>query len=297
MMRSDRTIWRWTAPMAALLLAAGCGGGGDAGGEAGGGEEAGAAPMEHPVDAATAGAIRGTITFTGSVPAPEPIDMSEEEVCAEKHAEAPMRHAAIVGAEGGLANVFVYVKSGLAEMQFPQDEPEVLDQEGCIYLPHVLALHTGQELAVRNSDDVLHNVNATPETNRGFNRGQPTSGMEFTHSFPLAEVMIPVRCDVHGWMQAFIGVTDHPYHTVSDGNGVFNLDRLPPGEYEIEAWHETYGTATQMVTVPESGEVEVSFEFTEEMAGSPVPLGPALIIDHEAGTLRRAVEATEELPQ
>lgn len=295
-MRSDRTIWRWTAPMAALLLAAGCGGGGDAGDAGGEGEEA-AAPMEHPVDAATAGAIRGTVTFTGSVPAPEPIDMSDEEVCAEKHTDPPMRHAAVVSGEGGLADVFVYVKSGLAEMQFPQDEQEVLDQEGCIYTPHVTALRTGQTLAVRNSDDVLHNVNATPETNRGFNRGQPTSGMEFTHSFPLAEVMIPVRCDVHGWMEAYIGVTDHPYHAVSDADGAFDLDRLPPGEYEIEAWHETYGTATQMVTVPESGEVEVTFEFTEEMAGNPVPMGPALIIDHEAGTLRRATETTEDAPE
>ena len=106
--------------------------------------------------------------------------------------------------------------------------------------------------------------------------------------------MIPVRCDVHGWMEAYVGVTDHPYHAVSGEDGTFSMDRLPPGEYEIEAWHERYGTSTQMVTVPEGGEVEVTFEFSEGMAGRTVPLGPALVIDHVNGTLRRATETDRQ---
>lgn len=289
---------RWTllmgAGMAALLVA-GCGGGeGGGGAEAGGGEAA--APIENPVDAATAGTVTGHVTFTGTPPEPEPIDMSEEPVCSEKHDTQPVKHSAVVGPDGGLANVFVYVKSGapLQGLQFPTpSEAVVLDQDGCQYHPHVMALQTGQSLTVRNSDAVLHNINATPEKNRGFNRSQPTSGMEFQTSFPVQEVMIPVRCDVHGWMEAYIGVTDNPYHAVSGEDGSFTLDRLPPGEYEIEAWHERYGTSTQTVTVPESGEVDVSFQFDESMAGRAVPLAPALVVDHVAGTVRRVV-ATEE---
>jgi plastocyanin len=187
--------------------------------------------------------------------------------------------------------VFVYVKSGLDAMTFPAGDAEVLDQEGCEYKPHVVALMTGQQLTVRNSDDVLHNVNATPSENRGFNRSQPQAGMEFETSFSAPEVMIPVRCDVHGWMESYIGVTDHPFHGVTGDDGSFTLADLPPGEYEVEAWHEEYGTSTQMVTVPVSGEVEITFEFSEQMAGRVVPMAPALVVDHATGTLRRAAPA------
>lgn len=288
-----RKLFGTTAALAVTaLVAAGCGGEGDSG-EATGETEA-AASMEHPVDEATAGSVTGFVTFTGTPAAPEPIDMSDEAVCAEKHSEAPTRQVAIVGPDGGLSNVFVHVTSGLDGMQFPADDAEVLDQEGCIYQPHVLALATGQDLQVRNSDDVLHNVNATPTENRGFNRSQPQADMEFTTSFAVPEVMIPVRCDVHGWMEAYIGVTDHPYHAVTGEDGSFSLDRLPPGEYEIQAWHEHYGTSSQTVTVPESGEVEVTFEFDETMAGRLVPMGPALIVDHESGTLRRATAQDDQ---
>lgn len=285
------------APTLALLVAAGCGGG-DGGAEAGGeAEGAGGAAVENPVDPATAGSISGSVSFTGTPQDPESIDMSQEQVCLDKHDEPPMKRPAIVGEGGGLANVFVHVTSGLSDLQFPTpSDPAVLDQDGCIYHPHVFGVMTGQELAVRNSDDVLHNVNATPTENRGFNRSQPSADMEFDVTFVVPEIMIPVRCDVHGWMEAYIGVTDHPFHAVSGEDGSFSLDGLPPGEYELEAWHEVYGTSTQTVTVPESGEAEVTFEFSEEMAGRPVPLGDPLIVDHEAGELRR-VPATAGSPQ
>lgn len=267
------------------VLVSGCGGGSDSGGEAPGGA---AAVVEHPVDAATAGSINGTVTFTGTPAAPEPIDMSEEAACADVHTMPPTRARAVVGADGGLANVFVYVKEGLdPSLRFPTGTAAVLDQAGCIYEPHVVALSTGQELTVRNSDPVLHNVNATPTENRGFNRSQPQAGMEFQTSFPAAEVMIPVRCDVHGWMESYIGVTGHPYHAVTIDDGAFTLDRLPAGTYTVEAWHEMYGTTTQSVTVPESGQVEVTFEFNESMAGRHVPLAPTLLISHDHTSARR----------
>ena len=278
------------APALVGALVAACGGG--EGGEQGEGGAAGsAAAIEHPVDEATAGRVTGTVRFTGTPPADESIDMSEEPACAEVHTTPPTRKQVLVGADGGLANVYVYVKEGLdSSLQFPAGEGEVLDQEGCEYLPHVVALSAGEQLTVRNSDPVLHNVNATPSVNRGFNRSQPQEGMEFQTSFAQPEVMIPVRCDVHGWMESYIGVTSHPYHAVTGENGSFTLERLPPGTYTLEAWHERYGTATQTVEVPQSGEVEVTFEFDESMAGRHVPLAPALIIDHETGTFRRVAQ-------
>jgi plastocyanin len=276
---------RLCAALLALVVSVGCGGeGGGAGGAAASG------PQESPVDPATAGSVAGTVTFTGTAPAPQPIDMREEPVCADKHATQPTRASVVVGPDGGLANVFVYVKSGpVTDMRFPvsSDRP-VLDQDGCIYDPHVVGLQVGQTMVVRNSDAVLHNVNAQPRENRPFNRTQPQAGMEFTHAFTAAEVMIPIRCDVHGWMESYVGVTAHPYNAVTGNAGSFSLDNLPPGDYEVEAWHERYGTLTQNVTVPPSGRAEVTFEFNDRMAGRPVPMGEPLVVDHETGTLRPA---------
>ena len=285
----NRNMMQWTAMAVTVLFAASCGGGDDAGdGSSGGG--AAAAPIAHPVDAATAGSIQGMVTFSGVPATGEVIDLAGEDECAAGHTTPPMMGMAMVGPDGGLGEVFVYVKSGLADMEYPAEPAEVLDQIGCVYTPHVLAVSAGQDLTIRNSDDVLHNVNATAEENRGFNRGQPRSGMEFTTTFDLPEVMIPVRCDVHGWMSAYVGVTDHPYHAVTDESGSFTIERLPAGEYELEAWSELYGTATQMVTVPASGEVSVTFDFTTEMAGSYAPVAPVLYVDHASGTLRRITE-------
>lgn len=298
MSRTDRArVWTLAAgACVAVLVAAGCGGeGGGGGGEMA--EEGGMEQVENPVDPATAGTITGRVTFTGTPPAAEAIDMAGEQVCLDKHDGPPMKPLAVVGPEGGLGDVFVYVKSGAAieGLEFPTpSDAVVLDQDGCIYHPHVMGLSTGQTLTVHNSDDVLHNINATPEQNRGFNRSQPTSGMEFETSFAVPEVMIPVRCDVHGWMSAYIGVTANPYHGVTGEDGSFTLADLPPGEYEVEAWHERYGTSTQMVTVPESGEVEVTFEFDEQMAGRHVPLAPALVVDHAEGTLRRVASPSQQ---
>lgn len=283
-------------PALAMFVAAGCGGGdgGEGGGAAAGG--GGAAVMENPVDPATAGSISGSVTFAGTPMAGQAIDMSAETVCADKHTSQPMTMPAVVGSGGGLANVFVYVKSGLGDMQFPTaTEAVVLDQSGCEYHPHVLGVMGGQSLTIRNSDAVLHNIKATPDQNRGFNRSQPQAGMEFQTSFAVPEVMIPVQCDVHGWMQAYVGVTAHPFHAVTDESGAFSLEGLPPGDYEIEAWHETYGVSTQTVTVPASGQVEATFEFSESMAGRPVPLGAPAYVDHETGQLRRDSPATVQL--
>ena len=251
-----------------LLVTAGCGDGGGGGGGAEGGMA-----MENPVDAATSGNIAGSVVFEGTAPSMDVIDMSEESVCAAKHSSTPMTQEVVVNDNGTLANVFVYVKEGLESLQFPTPGAVLLDQNGCVYIPHVLGVMAGQDITIRNSDGLLHNINASPTINRGFNSSQPVS-MESTRSFGAAEVMVPLRCDVHGWMNAYIGVLDHPYHSVSNGTGAFNLSTLPPGEYVIEAWHERYGTQTQNVTVTTGETAEVTFTFSPSMAqNAVVPLG------------------------
>ena len=276
----DRTGIRWVmTPALVALLAVGCGGGDGGGG--GGAPEGGGAVMENPVDAATAGNIAGTIAFEGEAPAMDVIDMNAETVCADKHATPPMAEDVVVS-DGALANVFVYVKEGLEGLEFPVPGPALLDQDGCMYLPHVLGVVADQDITIRNSDGLLHNINASPSEQRGFNTSQPVN-MESTRSFGTTEVMVPIRCDVHGWMTAYIGVLSHPYHSVSGSDGSFDLSTLPPGDYVIEAWHERYGTQTQNVTVATGETAEVMFTFSASMAGAVVPLGePVDLHDHTA---------------
>ena len=265
-------ITRGLAIMLTGLLALACGGGG--GGEEqaeGGPEEAG-----YTVPADSAATITGSITFQGTPPANEAIDMSEEPTCAEAN-EAPTKETVVVGANGELANVFVYVKEGLPAVDWgPPSEGVTIDQHGCHYVPHILAVQAGQPLIIKNSDGILHNINTQPTANQGFNISQPVT-METERTFSSPEVMIPVKCDVHGWMEAFIGVQDHPYMAVSGTDGAFTLANLPPGTYTIEAWHELYGTQTQSVTVDAQQSAEISFTFSAETANA-VPLGEQLVL-------------------
>jgi hypothetical protein len=133
-----------------------------------------------------------------------------------------------------------------------------------------------------NSDGLLHNINTTPSANRGFNISQPTT-MTSTRTFAQPEVMIPVRCDVHGWMEAYIGVTEHPYFAVSGDDGTFSIDRLPPGQYVLEAWHEVYGAQTANVTVEANTPASVTFTFDGSTAGLPVPLGAPIVVHRGGG--------------
>lgn len=269
---------RSVALLIATLFIVGCGGGGgDAGNDTGGDAEA--AQATSSVDPSSAGNVIGTISFTGPVPTMQAIDMGDESVCADKHPTGAMTESVVVDDDGGLANVFVYVKEGLEGQTFSPGPAAVIDQDGCVYHPHVLGVMVGQDITIRNSDGVLHNINASPTENRPFNVSQPVV-METNRSFRVAEVMIPLRCDVHGWMSSYVGVLDHPYFSVSADGGSFSLETLPPGDYVIEAWHEEYGTLQQTVTVTTGETTEITFAFDESMAGADVPIGEPWILDH-----------------
>lgn len=273
----------WVALITAIALGCGGGDGGDAASSVGGDAGSEAQAAAPAVDPAIAATVNGTVSFTGTAPAGTAIDMSEEPACAEKHTTTPMIQPIRVGDEGGLGDVFVYVKEGLGDMTFPTQAAVILDQNGCEYVPHVVGVMAGQDLTIKNSDPVLHNINTRPDLNRGFNVSQPRAGMESTRTFRDAEVMIPVKCDVHGWMNAYIGVTDNPYYAVSSADGSFTISGLPPGEYVIEAWHATLGVSTQTVTVGDAETGTADFSFSEDMAGGPVPMGEPVDLAHPAG--------------
>ena len=208
------------------------------------------------------GKITGTVSFTGSVPANPAIDMSEEQACADKHSGGVTDPQYVVN-DGKLGNVFVHVKSGLpagAHYTAPS-EPVVLDQDGCLYHPRIFGVMTGQPIEIRNSDPVLHNIKAVPEENRGFNISQPTAGMKTTRTFDAAEVMVPLECNVHGWMNAYAGVKDHPFFATTGEDGTFTIEGLPAGTYEVEAWHEKLGTRTMSVTVSDDSTATADFSF------------------------------------
>ena len=219
------------------------------------------APLTSPVDAATAGNIVGRIAFEGPPPQAAVVSVDSDPNCVQPGTTFT-DEALVVGDDGALQNVFVYVKDGLGDLRFPiPSTPIVLDQQDCRYVPHVLGAQVGQSVDIMNSDPTLHNVHAVPTANQEFNTGQPLPGMIHAHRFTTTEVMVPFKCDVHPWMEAYIGVVDHPFFAVSGADGSFSLEGLPPGTYTIEAWHEMLGARTQTVTIGEQETGDITFLF------------------------------------
>ena len=215
------------------------------------------------VDPAIAGSIQGRARFEGQTPAPEVARIDADKDCVSLNgADRLPVDAVLVGEDGGLQNVFVYVKSGLEKASFPiPNDPVVVEQQRCRYVPRVVGVRVGQPLQIRNGDPLLHNVRSDSEVNQPFNQGQPVQGMVFAHTFTTREVMVPVTCDVHKWMRTYVGAVEHPYYAVTDAAGRFTLPDLPPGTYTLAAWHERLGTREQPVTVAakESKNVELTF--------------------------------------
>jgi len=230
----------------------GCGGKGSDNAGAGGTSSAGAVAQSGGGGAGPTGSasVSGVIHFTGAAPSNPKIDMSQEAACKGKYTTPPVEPQFVVN-DGKLGNVFVYVKSGLpngATYTAPATPVEI-DQTGCLYHPRVFGVMTNQDIVIKNNDAVLHNIKAVPATNRGFNISQPSAGMTSTRKFTSPEVMVPLECNVHGWMHAWVGVLPHPFYATADSTGSFSIKNLPPGTYTIEAWHEKLGTQQATVTV------------------------------------------------
>lgn len=240
--------------LAVVLAVVACGGGGDTTTVA---KESAPPPTAAP--AAGSGSVTGVINYSNGDP-DAVIKMDADPVCSGLHSDA-VETETVVADAGKLANVFVYVKEGVSGSYPAPGEAHVLNQEGCVYSPHVSGVMTGQKLVIRNSDPTLHNVHALPKNNEEFNQGQPFQGMELEKEFTSEEVMVRFKCDVHPWMGAYMAVLDHPFFSVSGADGSFEIDGLPAGDYVLEAWHETLGTQTQSVSVAADGAVAVTFDF------------------------------------
>lgn len=252
-MRSVHRLSRAVVLGAIVVAAAACGGG----------PPAPAASAPAPVDPATTGTVTGTVTLTGTPPPAQTIRMDGDRRCAAIVPGAKRQtESYVLGPDNALANVFVRVTSGLEGRSYPvPTAPVVLDQKDCWYLPRVVGVRVGQPFEVLNSDPLLHNVRTNSEVNAPFNQGQPVQGVRFSYTFATEEVMVPVKCDVHAWMNAWVGVVNHPFFAVTGPDGRFSLPNLPAGTYTVEAWHEAAGTTTGTVTVTAQGTATLALAF------------------------------------
>jgi plastocyanin len=218
-----------------------------------------AKPATISVDAATAGTIIGVVTLKGQPPKLKPLDMTADPGCPT----GPQPAEVVVTNAGKLANVFVYVKEGLPQGNFvvPSD-PVTLDQKGCRYSPHMLGIMAGQPLKITNTDSADHNIHDMPSNNPAFNESQTPTDQPVTKKFSNAEMMIPVQCNQHPWMRAYINVMSHPYFAISGPDGSFEIKNLPPGEYTIAAVHERFGEQTMKVKVGAKENAKAAFVYS-----------------------------------
>lgn len=237
-------------------------------------ETAPAGPLWKP--SGNEGNITGVIKFTGAVPTPSKLDMSSDSKCEGEN----FLHDVVVK-DGKLQNVFVFVKSGAPQATFETPADAVmLDQKGCKYVPRVLGIQAGQSLKIVNSDQTNHNIHTLPRVNREFDDSQVAGQGPVIRKFKHPEAIFPIKCNQHSWMRAYIAVLGRPFFAISDSNGAFTIKGLPPGEYEIEAWHEKYGAKTAKIKVSEKADAKADFTYDGAVAYQPgsLKIQPAMMI-------------------
>jgi len=206
----------------------------------------------------TGATVRGTVRFEGKVPVAKAINMAADPSCAKEHPSPVMAQDVMTDTKGDLQNVIVFVSEGLGDKTFDAPtQPVVIQQKGCIYEPHVLAVRANQPLEVVNEDQTSHNIHPMPANNREWNKAEPP-GSKTEEAFAREEIAIPVKCNLHPWMRGYVAVFKHPYFAVTGKDGSFEIGNLPPGSYTITAWHGKLGTMMQKITV---GEETKTIEF------------------------------------
>ncbi len=222
----------------------------------------GSLPVTDYRASADGGLIQGVISFTGKAPARPKIDMSMDPACSMSASENDAEQYVVT--DGKLANVYLYIKNGAAQSAaLPDARPVVLDQSGCRYRPHVIAIQQGGSVEFRNSDPTMHNVHTVPQAdgNPGIDVSQGPGGAPQVKPFPQPEIMLPVRCNNHPWMNAFVNVSPTPYFTVSATDGGYKIGGLPPGHYLLAAVHEKLGEQDFAIDVPPKGQITQNIAF------------------------------------
>ena len=276
-MNKQTNVWLVISiALSLLVLGSACGNKGG-GGETGGG--ASPAPATGKNYSGPTGTITGVITYNGTPPAPKKIDTAADPVCGQKNPNL-MTDDTIVK-DGKLANTFIYIKDGsveggskIGDYAWPvPSSPVKLDQNGCHYAPHVLGIMVNQKLEVTNSDATQHNIHPTPKLNQEWNQTQPNGAPPIEKSFARAEQLIPVKCNQHPWMRAYIGVMKNPLFAVSDGNGAYEIKGVPPGKYTLIAWREgaTPEEKPTEITVTANGTTKADFSFGAAATSSIAP--------------------------
>jgi hypothetical protein len=223
--------------------------------------EAVATPIER-------GSLHGHVRVTGVLPANDVIRMNADPMCMKASGGSHVTDEAVIAAaDGSLANVFVELVGTFPDTPVPS-APVFIDQRGCLYSPRVVGLRAGQPLQVRNSDDGLHNVHGVSTERDGFNVSQPVSGMVSTFR-PHDPGVLRLKCDVHTWMVAFVGVVNHPYFAVTTADGTFSMRDVPEGTYEVRAWQEHLGTIVSQVHVESTHEANVEMTYSSTAAATP----------------------------
>ena len=205
-----------------------------------------------------AGTVSGKVTYTGTPAKPKAIDMSKEPSCAKQHATPVTTETVVTDSGNSLENVVVYISAGADDPNAPS-QSVTFTQKGCQYIPHVIAMHTGQELDVLNADQTSHNIHPLAKVNREWNKSQPPGAPPIKDKFDAPE-FISVKCNIHPWMHGWFAVLKTNHYAVSGNGGAFSLPNLPAGKYTVTAWHEDYGTKTQDVTI--SGNETKTIDFT-----------------------------------
>jgi hypothetical protein len=202
------------------------------------------------------------VVLSGSAPAALKIQTSADPYCAKVHQADPLLSQTVqVGTDGALIDSLVFVKDGVSGTYAAPKTPVTLDQRGCVYIPHVIGMMAGQPLEILNSDPTLHNIHPLPVVNAGFNIGMPVQGMKQTRVFQKPEPVFHVKCDVHPWMSAYVATFAHPFFGVSNKQGTVELNNLPAGTFQIQAWHEKYGVQVQSVSLS-AGEIkQITFTY------------------------------------
>ena len=275
-MNKQTKVWLvLSIALSLLALGSACGGGVNTNTTTNSSTTAEAAPYSGPT-----GTISGVISYNGTPPAPKKIDTTADPVCGQKSPNLSTDDTVVK--DGKLANTFVYVKEGTVEAgkkigdyAWPTPTSEVqLDQNGCHYAPHVLGVMVNQKLKITNSDATQHNIHPTPKLNAEWNQTQANGAPPIEKAFTRAEVLIPVKCNQHPWMKAYIGVLKHPLYAVSSDTGAFEIKGVPPGTYTVVAWREGGANGeekTMQVTVPANGSAKADFSFGAAATSSTKP--------------------------